>query len=466
MSKIRYIKAKMIGFIGKRPLASFYVSLALLLGVIALVSYLGRPEETAIEAEAPAKAVTPYSIGSTSSIMIEGKVEKGGLLTLVAQTSGIVTKVPGEGVAIKPGQTLLTIATTYSGASIADTQAALAKTQYNFQKQTQDLQQELIEKQRESARLSQENTEALREIQAESVSRTRDQLNQAQSILNILNDNLATLESATQSAQNQALILSTKQLQSQFISANNQLESLLDQTEYQVNADNPPQQLSKTATDITLTQLELQAKSLDLNLEVARLNYRLASINASLNYPSAPFAGKIERVHVRYGQAVNPGTPLLTLSGGPQTSQIVVTIPRDISITMSKTEPAKVVDYPLTPLPIIHISETFADQLSRIIISVPEEVQNKFVDQQTVNLLLPIGYAQTLASMPVIPIDAVHQTQEAAYVFVIEASRARTRLVELGAVTGDRVFISSGLKDGDIIIRERNIADGDNITIN
>jgi multidrug efflux pump subunit AcrB len=342
----------------------------------------------------------------------------------------------------------------------------LAKKQFEFQTETMSLQQELIDAQRNIAESNLENIELLREISAQSLDRTREQLSLTEDIVDNLNQSLTTLESATASAQNEALILSTKQLKSQFLSARSQLLGLISQSEYQVDQNNPPTELARLSREVTLKQLDLQEKSLTLNLEVSQLNVRIANLNASLSYPVAPFSGRIERIHVRYGQAVNPGMPLVTLSGGPQSISLVATIPYETVKIISRLEAASITQNgQKMMLPIVHISEPFPDQMSRVSMSVPQSIASTLSDQQLVTVNVPIGYPQSQTAMPVIPIDSVHITQEAAYVFLFQDNTAFTQVIELGQVIGDKVVVNRGLSDGDAIIRERNIASGDIVMV-
>jgi multidrug efflux pump subunit AcrA (membrane-fusion protein) len=452
----------------QRPLVSFYGLLGVLLATIALVSFLSRPTVINDTKVVQPKPVTVHTIGSTSTLSTPAMVEKSGLVTVVAQTAGIVTNLPvKEGLSVVKGQNLLTISTTYGGANVAAIQAALAKKQVDFQADTLDLQKNVINDQRRIAEANRDNNEALREISDRSLGRTREQLALTQDIIDYLDQNIETLESATQSAENTALVFSTKQLQSQFISARNQVQALIDQTEYQVNSDNPPTQLADLSYEVTIKQLDLQEKSLMLNKEVADLNYRLALINASLNTPAAPFAGTVERVHVRYGQAVNPGMPLVTLSGAAESSVIVASIPASTAKLISRLESARMVFQGQTyTLPIAHISAVFPNQLSRVVLSLPSSLPSRVTDQQMVQVMLPVGYPDSQSTLPVIPIDAVHITQEAAYVFSVKDNKAVTKIVELGRVMGDKVMIVGGLTNGDVIILERNVRDGDEVVVN
>jgi multidrug efflux pump subunit AcrA (membrane-fusion protein) len=466
MVKIRYIKTFFIKNIKKHPLPSFYASLTLLLAVIALVSYLGRPAAVAPATEAPPKLVSIYPIGTPAYLTTTATVEKGGQVTIAAQTAGIVTSLPiTTGQSVANGQRLLTISTTYSGGNLASQQLALAKSQLDFQTETAPIQQGLIDAQKAIAETTADNAEELRLIAAGSLDATRNQLSATQSIIDSLDKTISDLENTT-GQETEILLTSTKQLRNQFLGAKNQLQTALNQTEYQTGTDNPPQELTRLAREVTLKQLDIQSRSLTLNQEVAKLNHRLAALTASLNYPAAPFSGIIEAVYVRYGQAVTPGTPLVTISGSGGSSHLLAAVPPEITRKLNQMDQAIIIindqEYPLT---LSHISSPLSDRLNRLTFSLPPNLLALVNDRETLLIKVPLGYPQTQASLPIIPVDSVHQTQESAYVFVLKNDRAHIQAVELGRVLGDQVEILSGLITGDLVIKERNISQDDLVTI-
>ena len=111
--------------------------------------------------------------------------------------------------------------------------------------------------------------------------------------------------------------------------------------EYQTDENNPPTQLANLAKDLTLKQLDIQEKSLGLNLEISRLQLALSAINASLFHPTAPFPGVVQRVFVKVGQAVNPGTPILTFAGADKSLTIIARVPQNVAVKLSKLEKSR-----------------------------------------------------------------------------------------------------------------------------
>ncbi|MFC1711745.1 efflux RND transporter periplasmic adaptor subunit [Patescibacteria group bacterium] len=463
MTKVKKIFNRIKTKLRKKPLFYFGIVLGLLLCLIVLGNLLRKPEKEE-EVKTVVKEIQTFSIGTAPIMKFQGKVEKSGTITILAQIAGIVNSVNvSPALQIYKGQTLLTLSSNYSGGNIPALQQQLAFSQYNFNKDNFDLQKELITKQKDLANKAAENSEDLREITRKSVAESNDQLSLNESILETLSQNLTTLEQATQSAATDALILSTKQLKSQFLAAVNQLKQLIRTNEYQGDDENPPADLTNMQKDLALKQLDLQEKSLDLSLEVSKLSWQISAVAASLMYPSSPFPAMVEKVHVYPGQFVSPGQPLVTLTGEAGQLDVVVSIPASISKQISKLEPAKIyLDGNRLEILPQHITlQPLLDKQHRIIYHLPLNYSNSTFDGQYLTVEIPLGYADSVATIPSIPIDAVHQLQDKAYVYLASNGTVTSKEIVLGKVLGSYVEILAGLSKGDLLIISRNVTEGD-----
>lgn len=84
-------------------------------------------------------------------------------------------------------------------------------------------------------------------------------------------------------------------------------------------------------------------------------------------------------------------------------------------------------------------------------------------DKGYIDIEIPIGYADSTAYAAYIPLDAIYQTADAAYLFIAEKDKAKSRKITLGEVYGTYVAVTKGINDGDKIIVSRNVVDGDKI---
>lgn len=403
------------------------------------------------------KTVHTLAIGEAPRIQVNGQVEKSGVITLVAQAPGVINTIlvePGQN--IRSGQTVVSMASNYSGGNIPALQAQIAQKQLENLEATYPQQKELITQQRSVAEKQETNSEKLRQISRDSLIGSRDLLNLNEEIVASLDAILAT---ATDSAQ----ILQTKQLKAQVLSGVTQLRQQINQTEYQSNNDEIPADLVELQRDITLKQLELQEKSLELNKEVTTLQAQLARVQAASMYPSAPFAARVERVHVKHGEFVQPGTPLVTIDCDTLATQVIAKIPAGIAAQVSTLQPSLlgIGDQTIELLPDYVSREATDGQLYSVQFTLPLTATEWLADNSFVTVELPLGQADTTASVPFVPLDAVHQNELRSTLYVMKDGKAIAREITLGAVQGRFVSVEHGLEAGDIVITDRNVVDGD-----
>jgi len=179
--------------------------------------------------------------------------------------------------------------------------------------------------------------------------------------------------------------------------------------------------------------------------------------------PSALFGGTVSRLHVVPGDLVNPGQPLVTLSGVTNAATVGIALPPGTAQKIGQLEPAEVtLGGQVYSLPILHNTrQALDDQFAYVYVTLPPETYSQLNDQQFLTLTLPLGYPDSVGALPNLPLDLVHQTQSGAYVFVIDAGLAATRPVKLGQVMGDRVEILDGLSTGDQVIVDRSVTAGE-----
>lgn len=457
---------KVIRFIDRKPLTSFFATLGILLILIIIGSLLARPQEEIKKPEVQ-KEVKIYSIGETPRISFQASIEKTGVIKIVAQTPGIVQFINVvEGQNVAKGTTLLGLSTNYAGANVATYQRKLAEIQYQNAQNSYELQKEVIKKQREAANQTDTNQDELRKISEESLESSRQLLNLNESILTTLNEQQKQLEATNIGGANDQLILSTKQLISQLEGGTNQLRITLKTNEYSVNTNNPPTKLSGLQKELTHKQLDLELKSLDLNLDISRIQLQIARVNESLNYPHAPFSATVERIHVIPQQSVNPGTELITLHGN-QTIKAVAKVPRSIAQNISRIESSTIHinQTVLETTPSYITSEATDGNLYAVIFDIETSYQNQLTNNEFVTIELPIGYPGTNATIPYIPLDAIYQSQDKSYVYINENGIAKAKTVKLGPVLGQYVEVTQGLTRGNQIILDRTVVAEDKVKV-
>jgi len=247
------------------------------------------------------------------------------------------------------------------------------------------------------------------------------------------------------------------------MTGNNQLKAAIRTLDYTTNEDNPPKRMEDLSKDIVLRQLDIQSKAIDLNKEVSELQYKISRVNEALMYPGTPFAGKVERVHVKKGQSVTPGTPLVTLHCDTLATQLVVTVPADIAKTVNTYEHSKLLvgERVISVFPEYVSTEATHGQLYSVIYAIPEDYAPEVTNMGFVQVEIPIGLAQTGTTVPFIPLDAVYQNELSSTIFVIEDGIAVSREVILGVVRGSYVQVIEGISPGDTVVVDRSVIDGE-----
>jgi len=428
--------------------------------IIAGVNRFHVAEEEIVPEQPTPKTVQVVAVGQAPRVQVNGKVEKSGVITIVAQAPGVISSIPIKaGQNIRAGQRIVSMASNYSGGNIPALQSQIAQKQANTVEESYPQQKELISIQKDLAKKQETNADQLREISENSLSTSRDLLNLNEEILGSLD---LILDAATDSSQ----ILQTQQLKAQVLSGVVQLRQQIAQTEYQSNDEKPPAQLAEIQRDLTLKQLDIQEKSLELNREVSQLQAKVARVQAASMYPSSPFDARVERVHVKRGQFVQAGTPLMTIDCDILATQVIAQVPAGLAAQVSTVEMSHILlgeqVLSLTPDYVSH--EATDGQLYTVQFTLPQEATDWIANNSYVTVELPLGFADTTASVPFIPLDSIHQNELAATVYVIDGEQAKAREVTLGTVQGRFVSIISGLVAGDRVIVNRNIVAGDRVS--
>lgn len=459
--------------VGRRPFASFLIAFGILIGLIVLNSLVGKNKTTTATVEPISKSVEVYTIGTAPFVKSQAQVKKTGVVSIYAQSAGVIQKVfKKEGEKVSKGSQLAWISTNYTGGTLSSVQRQQAQTSYTFTKDNLDANKNLIAEQRSIAQTGRDNTEQLRSITDKSVQETSDLISLNNTIMSRVNDSITLLQniSAPSDAEKTQLtqLLSQKaQLQATL----NQLNSGLRSTQYQVTKENPPTLLADEQFRLTNQQLDLQEKSLDLQEKLGQLSLRAAQIGESLNYPASPYKGTVERIAVVPGQAVNPGDLLAVVQAATTSATLEVNVPRNIALQIAPGEPsiATINNSTVSLLPIFISSQPTNGSLFTIKYQLPDALVPEVSTNTYVSIDLPIGIPMTTSGIPFVPIDALFQTQDGGYVYVVKTVDGKTiasaKKITLGEVIGNYVTVSDGLTTGDQVIIDRTVLEGDLISI-
>lgn len=459
---------KIFKFIDDRPFSSFLSLLAVLLILIVVGNFLRKPPQ-AVEVKTPEpKLVETFSFNESPKLSMIAKVEKTGVINIVAQTPGIVQSVNvSEGEVITKGKSVVSLSTNYQGGNAASLSRQMAQKNYTMAVETFDTQKDIIGKQRELTNQGNLQAADMRSITAKSIDETRSAISLSENIIGTLDSQITTLESTNVGGVNDAAILGAKQAKSMTLSGLNQMRSGLRATEYQTASTNPPAEMADISKEITMKQLDLQERSLILTRDIAGINLKLAKVSEAMMFPATPFAGTVEKIFVRVGQNVNPGTVIATIKGNSGQNRATVLVTNLISRSVLTTEPSYFyLDDQKVPVVANYVSTEATDgNLYTVTYILPDSFDYVLTNSGSVKVEIPIGLPKIIINDPFVPLDAIYQTGDKAYVYVIstegEAKKVITKEVTLGEVSGKYINVLTGLKLDDIVITTRTVQEGD-----
>lgn len=405
-SKVKKIFAAINKFISAHALITFYLTLASLLGLIALSNYWRiKQTENNDQPEAPPTQVSIYQ-QQQAIISAPAKIVHQGVIEIVAQQGGVVQKINAkEGQQIKKGSTIAQLSSNYQGGNLSALQLEIAKknflaTHANYWDQTkiEQIDQEL--------------------------------------------------------KQNTAWVTYT--------------ETNPGRSNFGGNGDAYTAFSGQQNAQLLQIQSEITNRQAQLGLDNAELNYQLAAISASLMRPSSPLAGRVEKILVNRGQLIAPGQTIAIIKANDNQVKLQLTTSENIIryldeskmafFTYNQNSFATAIDY-LSSTPT-------RENTYQINFSVPAE----YVDSLPNNAYGKIQLPLKVSDKPLLPINSIYQSHQQSFVYVVETNEAgeliaRQKPVVLGEVIGQLVSIDSGLAISDQVILSNNLLDGQRITL-
>jgi len=218
--------------------------------------------------------------------------------------------------------------------------------------------------------------------------------------------------------------------------------------------------------------------------QVAQANAQVTNARNSLSYTvvKSPSNGVVGTLPYRQGALVSPNMPqaLTTVSDNSQ-MYVYFSITESDLLKMARDNgslDAAVKSMPALKLQLVDGSEYNiagkVESASGVVDAKTGSIQlravfnnpNKLLHSgSTGNIIMPIEYKDVI----VIPVTATAQTQDKFYVFKADKENiAHQTLVTLGEGTGNKVIVTDGLKEGDLIVAEGTgmVKNGQNIKPN
>jgi|GEM_PF-2602316 len=218
---------------------------------------------------------------------------------------------------------------------------------------------------------------------------------------------------------------------------------------------------------IARKQITLQEQANEFNRDIAQLQASQANAAVALQNTAAPFTGRVESTFVSVGDSVSVGMPLAVLRADEvHDAQIVAYMGavRASHISMSSeahaqvggdTYPLRIVNIAKAPTAAGAYAVTFAQVGGN-----GEEGKEIFPDGTYINIIIPLEDNDILA-----PLDAIRYGIDGPEVYIVSEGKAQVQSVVLGDALGSHVIIESGITDRDMIILDRSVTNGEEVTV-
>lgn len=463
LSNANMKRKQFIAWLKKHSLKT--VSLIVILFLILFgVSVFTKKPQPAPESPSPKPLkVQTMIVGSqNSALQTSGSIQNLSAVTLVAQTAGPVKKIFAvEGTNLKKGTRVVSQETGYGTGNASYIGVQIAEKNVQIAQTTLDNTVQSVTKAREIADKNRENTEELRKISADSIQGTRKVVDTTKQVI-------AKIESDIAATTDADIIQGLRQQLISFQNILNQSENGLKNLEYSTNTDKPQSKLADYAKDQVYLATQLQLDTTKLSKEISDLNLRSARIQASLSTVRSPFAGTVERVFVTEGQYVTPGTPVARITGTDAKLCLVIPISGFSAASIDENSSLEIaVNNQPYLIPITHVSSTPTNgQLYEVLATLPDSLSGQIFEGQTIEVSLPTIGSQnmkTKTSNVFIPLEAVFVTNTERYVYVYDNGIARRRVIQTKNVIGNEIEITEGLTQGEEIIIDRRVFEGQKV---
>lgn len=221
--------------------------------------------------------------------------------------------------------------------------------------------------------------------------------------------------------------------------------------------------LTGSAEDVALAELRKNRNVRNYTLTSSRLNLALALRSDAVLQPKSSLPGVITSIAVRRGQFVNAGDTLATLSASSTTATVEVLLSSDTASLIDPTKAATLITSDGTlSLTLVYLSTQENETgLYSALFSLPADASSKLIDGHYIDIHIAL---KSQTDTILLPLEAVSQSTQSAWVMVAENGQATAKTVTLGQIFGNYIEVTDGINPDSPIILSRGIIEGESIT--
>lgn len=234
--------------------------------------------------------------------------------------------------------------------------------------------------------------------------------------------------------------------------------------------DDQRDDVSKTGSieeEVERKQYTIQKRNTEANHEITQLTERQAAVNAAMYAPTSPFTGVVDHVFVSKGETVSFGDKIAAINADDQTVDISVNLSPELASIVNVSQPS-IVNANGQSIEVMpkNLSRGVAnDQTYILTFAVDQQYIDLFEHNEFVSIKVPVESHSGDKEGVLVPLDAVRLMSDKTVLFVMNGDVAEPREVQSGEIVGGFIFVNGDISSGDNIILDRNVFDGDPVTI-
>ncbi len=215
---------------------------------------------------------------------------------------------------------------------------------------------------------------------------------------------------------------------------------------------------------------EIQYLTAKNNYDALRRNLATVARQRELYNVVAPFAGTVDEVLPKLGEAVAPGAPVVRLVSGTG-GKVLTEVSEAYASSIKAGDKALVVipDLSTQEIPstvrVVSRSINTASRTFTVELRLPAKEANRLRPNMVAQVRIRNYQRQ---NVPVVPVDAVQKDEKNSFVYVVGAgNKAQKRLIKTGQTYNGQVEVASGLKADERVITAgyQNLNEGQLISL-
>jgi multidrug efflux pump subunit AcrA (membrane-fusion protein) len=223
--------------------------------------------------------------------------------------------------------------------------------------------------------------------------------------------------------------------------------------------------LTDTEQDIALEELKKERATRRSTLEQNALSLQISNVSDAVLKPKTFASGTVQSISVKRGDLVSAGQVLATINAPAGATTLEAFLDPETARLFDPTKEANLTidDLTLSLLPTYFAQSENENGLFSVLFTLSPDMTSKITNGEFLRMSLPLK--KGMPNFTLVPLDAVFQDDQEAWVLVEKDGKAEARKVIVGNLYGSFASILSGLEEHDRILLNRSIIAGDSVSL-